>query len=100
MIRPTWGKLVVASDIDGIPEAFSVAAYGQLIKRGSLDALAAAMIEWCGKAPLDLATRSDLHKRVAERFSLERAARDLSDVYESLISGQKHGNPRQGVFCL
>jgi glycosyltransferase involved in cell wall biosynthesis len=94
------GKPVIASDIDGIPEAFRVGNYGTLITRGSLDALAAAMIEWCGKAPLDMAARNELHKRVAERFSLERAARDLSEVYVSLIGGQKHGNPRQGVSCL
>jgi glycosyltransferase involved in cell wall biosynthesis len=82
------GKPVIASDIDGIPEAFSVANYGQLFRRGSLEDLVAAMIEWSGKPPLDLAARMELHKRVADRFSLERAAQDLSDVYESLMRGR------------
>ena len=79
------GKPVIASDIDGIPEAFRVGNYGTLITRGSLGGLTAAMIDWAAKPPLNLATRMEMHRRVAERFSLERAARDLSGLYSSLI---------------
>ncbi len=84
------GKPVIASDLDGIPEAFSVAGYGQLVKRGSLEELAAAMCQWAQAPPLPLSARQELHARVAARFSLERAARDLSDLYE-LVLGQNSG---------
>ena len=79
------GKPVIASDLDGIPEAFSAADYGQLVERGSIEALADAMIAWARKPALDMPARRALHSRVAERFSLERASRDLSDVYEMLL---------------
>jgi glycosyltransferase involved in cell wall biosynthesis len=79
------GKPVIASDLDGIPEAFSAAGYGQLVQRSSVEALADAMIAWGRKPALDMPARRALHSRVAERFSLERASRDLAEVYEMLM---------------
>jgi glycosyltransferase involved in cell wall biosynthesis len=79
------GKPVIASDLDGIPEAFSAAGYGQLVKRGSVPDLADAMIAWARKPALDMPARQELHRRVAERFSLERASRDLAGLYEALL---------------
>jgi len=78
------GKPVIASNLDGIPEAFAAAAYGQLVRPGSVDDLAGAMLEWSRKPALADFERWTLHKRVAERFSLERAARDLASLYQSL----------------
>ena len=83
------GKPVIASDLDGIPEAFAAAAYGQLVKRGALEELAEAMTAWARKPALDLPSRWKLHERVAERFSLERAARELAKVYEALLEPVK-----------
>jgi glycosyltransferase involved in cell wall biosynthesis len=79
------GKPVIASNLDGIPEAFAVARLGQLVTRGSIEELAAAMVAWARKPALDLPERLELHRRVAERFSLERAARDLADLYQTLL---------------
>jgi glycosyltransferase involved in cell wall biosynthesis len=80
------GKPVIASNLDGIPEAFAAAKYGELVQRGSLAEFAAAMIKWARVPALDLAARLELHKRVAERFSLERAARDLANLYQTLLN--------------
>jgi glycosyltransferase involved in cell wall biosynthesis len=80
------GKAVIASNLDGIPEAFSVAGYGQLVKRGSIDELAAAMTHWAQKPPLSTDERWKLHRLLAERFSLERAAKDLAQLYEELTA--------------
>lgn len=79
------GKPVIASDLDGIPEAFAVAGYGQLVERGSVGELAAAMKTWAGKPALDLAARQSMHRKVEEVFSLERAARNLGTLYEELL---------------
>jgi glycosyltransferase involved in cell wall biosynthesis len=84
------GKPVIASDLDGIPEAFSAAGYGHLVKRGSVQDLADAMIAWARKPALDMPARWEIHRRVAERFSLERASRDLADLYEMLV---RHPSP-------
>jgi glycosyltransferase involved in cell wall biosynthesis len=79
------GKPVIASNLDGIPEAFATANYGQLVTRGSVEELAAAMATWAQTPRLEMSARQDLHRRVAERFSLERAARDLAAVYQMLL---------------
>ena len=79
------GKPVIASALDGIPEAFAAAGYGQLIEPESVEALATAMKTWACRPPLDLPARLELHARVAGRFSLPRASRDLADFYQSLM---------------
>ncbi len=81
------GKPVIASALDGIPEAFAPAGYGELVARGNVEALAAAMQSWAIRPPLDLDARRAMHQKVAERFSLERAAKDLADLYEALLEG-------------
>jgi len=80
------GKPVIASNLDGIPEAFGVGNCGQLVTRGSVEELAAAMAAWAQKPGLEMPERRELHRRVAARFSLERAARDLAALYELLLS--------------
>jgi glycosyltransferase involved in cell wall biosynthesis len=87
------GKPVIASNLDGIPEAFAAANYGQLVTRGAIDELAAAMLAWAKTPGLDLAARKQMHGRVAERFSLERAARDLASLYENLVRPGATPNP-------
>lgn len=79
------GKAVIASDLDGIPEAFSVAGYGQLVRRGSIEDLAEAMAQWAQKPRLSMDERWKLHRLIAERFSLEMAARNLTELYASLL---------------
>jgi glycosyltransferase involved in cell wall biosynthesis len=80
------GKPVIASELDGIPEAFAAAGYGELVKRGSLEKFSSAMVKWARLPDLDMPAREDLHERVAERFSLERSGRDLAALYQSLYS--------------
>ncbi len=79
------GKPVIASDLDGIPEAFAVAGYGTLVKPGAIGELAASMATWGRKPELEMAGRLALHTKVAERFSLERAAQDLASLYRLLL---------------
>jgi glycosyltransferase involved in cell wall biosynthesis len=78
------GKPVIASELDGIPEAFAAAGYGELVKRGSLEQFSSAMLKWARLPALDMPARLDLHNRVAERFSLERSGKDLAALYQSL----------------
>ncbi len=79
------GKPVIASDLDGIPEAFAAGGCGQLVKPGSAEDLAEAMALRARKPPLEMAERWKLHARVAERFSLERAAHELAELYRTLL---------------
>jgi glycosyltransferase involved in cell wall biosynthesis len=79
------GKPIIASDLDGIPEAFAAGGYGELVERGSVDALAKAMVRWAGVPALPMPARWELHEKVARRFSLDQAARDLVNLYELLL---------------
>ena len=79
------GKPVIASDLDGIPEAFAPGGYGQLVRPGAVPELAEAMLRWGREPALDLAARREMHRRVAARFSLEQAARELAALYQSLL---------------
>lgn len=79
------GKPVIASDLDGIPEAFSVGGYGQLVRPAAVEELAQAMAKWAKEPSLDPAAREALHQRVATKFSLETAARSLTELYNLLL---------------
>lgn len=92
------GKPVVASALDGIPEAFQAGAYGQLVKPDSIDELAAALLKWATHPLLGNAERQQLHERVAERFSIQTNARRVLELYRELVPpvGQA---PRSPVSC-
>jgi glycosyltransferase involved in cell wall biosynthesis len=74
------GKPVIASDLDGVVE-------GQIIPRESVEALAAAMLTWARRPPLDSKARWELHSRVARCYSLPVASKSLADLYERLLLG-------------
>lgn len=79
------GKPVLASDLDGIPEAFGFVGCGELLPPGSSEALAAAMKRWAFQPPLDPAGRAQAHARVAECFSTEQSASRLEALYFKLL---------------
>ena len=81
------GKPVVASALDGIPEAFAVGGPGRLVTPESIDELAAAMVHWAGQPALGLREREALHRRVDEKFSLAANARRVSELYARLMTG-------------
>ena len=80
------GKAVIASALDGIPEAFAAGNYGQLIRPDSVELLADAMLAWSQKPLLGWEARNQLHARVEERFSLLACARNVLALYLSLVN--------------
>ena len=79
------GKPVIASELDGIPEAFSATRFGTLVQPESVEALAAAMLEWGRKEKPSLEFRNSLHQKVKEQFSLEAFATRNLALYRALI---------------
>jgi glycosyltransferase involved in cell wall biosynthesis len=79
------GKPVIASALDGLPEAFAAGDYGQLVPPESVPDLAAAMVHWAGQPRLDLEARNKLHQRVNSRFSLAESARNVLALYRQLL---------------
>ncbi len=78
------GRPVIASALDGLPEAFAVAGFGQLIKPESIDELAAAMVEWAGRPQPSPAERAALHLHVERQYSTQAFARRMLGLYATL----------------
>ena len=79
------GKPVIASALDGIPEAFAAANYGQLVKPESVDELAAAMRKWSTEPALSDTQRAAMHDRIVEQFSLRAFGGRMVKLYAQLV---------------
>ena len=78
------GKPVIASALDGIPEAFAAGHYGRLTPPEDVAALAAAMCEQFHQPSAALSESERLHRLVAERFSFQTMAAAVARLYLSL----------------
>jgi len=79
------GKPVIASALDGIPEAFAAGGCGELVPPENVPALAAAMLERVRLPLPNGAERMRLHRRVAEQVSLEKLARRTEMLYRQML---------------
>jgi glycosyltransferase involved in cell wall biosynthesis len=78
------GKPVIASAIDGLPEAFAAANYGRLVPPDDVAALAGAMASQAREPKLGPAQAEEMHRRVGQTFSLEQMAAKILRLYRSL----------------
>jgi glycosyltransferase involved in cell wall biosynthesis len=81
------GRPVIASALDGIPEAFQCGGEGQLVPPEDVNALAEAMRVQIGRPVLGEAQRREVHERVAAALSLPAAARRVEAIYRRLLEG-------------
>ena len=79
------GKPVIASALDGIPEAFAICRFGQLVFPQDVDALAQAMLACAQRPAADAVERQRLHGVVEERFSVQASSRSVAALYGSLL---------------
>lgn len=83
------GRPVIASNLDGLPEALALGGgYGQLVRPGSVDDLAAAMSSQACAAPASEAERVAMHRRVSQSFSLSQSAQNHRLLYAKLLRRQ------------
>lgn len=80
------GRPVIASALDGIPEAFSVGGLGRLVKPGSVEELTHAMTAQLIAPRPDERDRERIHQRVHERFSIEVSALSHLELYRNLLA--------------
>jgi glycosyltransferase involved in cell wall biosynthesis len=80
------GKPVVASSLDGIPEAFAAGAWGKLVPQEDVNALAHAMLEQIRSPRLDDAQKTAMHERVERFFSLSRQPEMVLRLYHRLLA--------------
>ena len=79
------GRPVIASELDGIPEAFAAGACGRLVPPENIDALARALVDQFRLPALTLAQRQELHTRVHSGFSTTAMARQVLALYSRLL---------------
>ncbi len=80
------GRSVIASDLDGIPEAFAAGGAGRLVPAESVEALADAMLEVANERQPTWEERRAMHMEVASRFSLSVMSRKVAGLYRGLVA--------------
>jgi len=80
------GKPVIASALDGIPEAFAAGEYGALVPPENIPALADAMRRQIQTPPLTDPARAALHARIAAGHSIKVCASKMLSLYSRLLS--------------
>ncbi|NDH87019.1 glycosyltransferase, partial [bacterium] len=83
------GRPVIASELDGIPEAWSIGGLGHLVSAGDPEELARAMIRQAeGSAP-SASEQSQAHSRIQTQASLPVQATQMGNLYRRLMSSHK-----------
>jgi glycosyltransferase involved in cell wall biosynthesis len=80
------GTPVIASALDGIPEAFAPSGCGKLIPAEDVGALANAMLEQMRSPRLNDEQKAAMHGRVEKFFSLRRQGDLVLQLYRALLS--------------
>ncbi|HEV2394102.1 MAG TPA: glycosyltransferase family 4 protein [Verrucomicrobiae bacterium] len=81
------GKPVIASRLDGIPEAFAAGALGELILPGSIEQLSEALLKWARETRLTAQRQQELHERIHMHFSVQVASQKTLALYRRLQDG-------------
>ncbi|MFM1941580.1 MAG: hypothetical protein RI897_562 [Verrucomicrobiota bacterium] len=80
------GIPVIATTIDGNPEAFECGGLGRLVQPESIEDLASAMIEVASQPALQFHERLVLHEKLKAEYSAENACRRFEELYEKILS--------------
>jgi len=80
------GRPVIASRLDGIPEAWAIGGLGHLVPPGDSAELAATMIGQAEHAAPSEPERTAAHARVEAEASLPAQARKMADLYRRLMA--------------
>ncbi len=85
------GRRVIASDLDGIPEAFAACAEGRLVEPERVDALANALLAEATAPRLLMPRREAMHAEVATHFDLPVVAGRVHEFYQQLVGAESNG---------
>jgi len=80
------GRPVIASELDGIPEAWKIGGVGQLVSAGDPYLLARAMIQQAEHPAPTQAETAEMHRRVETEASLPVQAKKVEDLYRRLMA--------------
>lgn len=86
------GRPVIASELDGIPEAWSIGGLGHLVSAGDPEELARVMIRQAESSAPSASEQSEAHSRIQTQASLPVQATQMGNLYRRLMSA--HRKPR------
>ena len=94
------GCAIVATNVDGIPEALDGGRAGLLVPPQNPDALAAGILELLGNDELRAQFRARASENL-EQFRVERVASEITNVYRELLGGpwRSIGEPNGSEFA-
>lgn len=87
------GKPVIASSLDGIPEAFAAGNVGRLVEPESISELAEALEQQARQPALSQEERQQLHEKIRSGFSLEVMAQKNLALYRELTRNDDSNPP-------
>jgi glycosyltransferase involved in cell wall biosynthesis len=79
------GRPVIASALDGIPEAFALGGHGQLVSPESIPQLVSAMESQLKALKLTLTERLSLHQKVAAECHFWKMSEKTGQLYTDLL---------------
>ena len=79
------GKPVIASNLDGIPEAWSAGGRGALVDPENVPFLAETMAVQEALPRVTPADAEEMHARVEAAYSIERSAANVLQLYQELV---------------
>ena len=79
------GRPVIASALDGIPEAFATGGYGELVAPENIGDLAQAMFERTQRPSATATERAALHEKIASGHSKLAFGRRMLQLYGELL---------------
>ncbi|MCX6934957.1 MAG: glycosyltransferase family 4 protein [Verrucomicrobia bacterium] len=82
------GRPVIASELDGIPEAWAIGGMGHLVSAGAAGELARAMIRQAESPAPSATEQAEAHTRVQAQASLPVQAERVGDLYRRLMAGR------------
>ncbi len=92
------GKPVVALDGPGVREVVKDRSNGRLLKRHSVGGFAAAIAQIASASPQRRDVLAQAALETAQRFSMDRCARKLLDVYRHVLKQQPLGSRDESVW--
>jgi 1,2-diacylglycerol 3-alpha-glucosyltransferase len=92
------GKPVVALDAPGVREVVKDRWNGRLLKRRRTDHFAAAVAQIASASPPQRDELERAARETAERFSMDRCARRLLGVYETVLKQRRPGPRDESVW--
>jgi len=83
------GRPVIASNLDGIPEAWAIGGLGHLVSPGNADDLARAMIQQAESSTPSATEQALAHSRIQAQASLPLQATRMGNLYRRLMAKRR-----------